>query len=304
MKAAVVAWLLVGTGGGWAQQAGPGAGAGAEPARCMRMAEWGGSFVTGVPGGSMEEVGRDACRFRKVRFGLDRAGYEAASVLVRGLPLPEYAAGAVRIEARGLKLSVHTGSAKADWMLQQQQVSSFDVVVDFEYDPAVRRVVLHEFSVDGELMGRVAVAGVFEGVPGGAGVMGMVPEGDDFGVRSVRVQLDSRRFVTSFLLGAVVSMLPDEDPVGSFERGRAMAAVVATRLLGAAGGGAEDRAAVLGLIRDFPQPRHAFEMSFVAGAKEGVVRPAALVEAVEKGVGVEALLAGSTVTASYDGAVR
>ena len=197
--------------------------------------------------------GPDGCRFGRMRFALGGpAGYEVASVLVRGFPL----AGPprdLRVEARGIVLSLRTGTA-VDWVTAQARVP-FDVIVDLSYDAAARRLTLREASLSGEALGRVSLDGVAEGVE----FAGAVPDptlGERVGLRALRVRMAGRRWVQEFLLPTLTSFLPNENTGAAVEAAKGAAETLARDLLPRAGATGATVEAVAATIRDFPQPRH------------------------------------------------
>ena len=258
------------------------------------------------PAVAVEPVGSDGCRFDGVRVAIGGpAGYEIASLLIQGnvfdRPVPDGPPVAVRAEARGTALSIRSGHPALDWVTRQQQVP-FDLVLDATYDPASKRAVLRELSMDGASIGRVSLEGVVEDLDAPAGAAALPQQAEALGMRSLRVRLDSRRFIAGYVLPPLASTLPNEDPGGAVERAKAAAVRIARDVLPGAGALAGTVAAITGFVRDFPHPRHPFEIAVQAAS--GPVRAEDLARVGASWAELPRLLSGLRVEASYEGMLR
>lgn len=255
---------------------------------------------------AVEAAGPDECRFRNIRLSLSSfVGYRVDTLLVRGIPfnrppgpLPHVHA---RVEARGITLSIRDQPAKLAWMSQQQQVP-FDLTLDAVYDPAVTSLVLNEFSMDGEALGHAGLRARFENVHLVTTRSDDVPEMQALpGLKSLHVELDSRTFLASYVLPLIVNLLPDDDPDGAFQAGRAKVVAAIDALLPASGASTDTTGAVTGLVADFPRPKHPAVLDIEANAP---ITPDAVRAAIEDPARLPALLRALNLTASYAGTIR
>ncbi len=247
---------------------------------------------------TVEAVGDDGCRFKGLRFGFGiRISYEVAELVEHGVPFGPPAAPTkfihVRIEARGVAFVAHSGQAKLDWLVAQQQVP-FDVVLDGSYDPARRRADLRELSLEGASVGRIALSGTVENVDRAS-----FPTGA--GLSALGLHLDSRRFITGFVLSSLLPFLPENDPDAAVAKGRRQGIAAARSLLPLGGASPTTVDAIAGFIADFPHPRHIFDLAITAPSP---VTINVLEQASASLVAASALATTLKVTASYAGDPR
>lgn len=262
-----------------------------------------GSLVLQPEGGPprIEAEGEDGCRTGPLRFPFGNlAGYEVASLLIRSSPQDGGAGvlpASLRVEARGVAFSLRSGNAGLDWVTRQQQWP-FDLVLDLGQDMATRRIVLRELSMRGEMVGEVVLSATVEGVaPLRADAL---PAITGAGLRSLRLSLDSRTFLTAFVLNAFVSWLPPDNPGAAVDAAREAATRWVRDLVPQAGLAPAAAEAIAGLVRDFPRPRHPFLISIEA------TRPIASadLEGATTPEGLAALFALLRVEARYEGTPR
>jgi hypothetical protein len=255
---------------------------------------------------SVEAAGPDECRFHNIRVGLGGfVGYRMDALLVRGIPFerPQGPLAPVhaRVEARGITLAIRDQPAKLAWMSRQQQVP-FDLVLDATYDPATTTLTLNEFSMDGALLGHVGLRAGLENVhllttrADALPAMQAPP-----GLRSLHLELDSRTFLSSYVLPLIMNLLPDEDPDAAFQTGRAKGIAAINALLPASGASTDTTVAVAQLLSDFPHPKHPAVLDIEANTP---ITPDAVLAAVDDPGRLPALLQALTVTATYAGALR
>ena len=255
---------------------------------------------------AVEATGPDECRFRNVRIGLGGfVGYRMDMLLVRGIPFSRpkgpLAPVHARVEARGITLALRDQPAKLAWMSRQQQVP-FDLVLDAGYDPATTTLVLNEFAMDGELLGHVGLRARLENVHLLTTRADDVPELQALpGLRSLHLELDSRTFLSSYVLPLIVNLLPDQDPDAAFQAGRDKVIAAINTLLPASGASAETTQAVAGLVADFPHPRHPAVLDIEASTP---IIPDAVLAATDDPARLPALLRALSLKASYAGALR
>ena len=210
---------------------------------------------------TVEATGPDECRFQNIRVSLGGfVGYRMDTLLVRGIPFdrPQGPLAPIhaRVEARGITLSIRNQPAKLAWLSRHQQVP-FDLVLDTAFDPATTSLVLNDFVMDGELLGHVGLRARLENVHPVTTHPGEVPELEGSpGLRSLHLELDSRTFLSSYGLPSVFGMLPDDDPDGAFQAGRAKVIATMNALLPASGASASTTEAATSLVSDFPHPKH------------------------------------------------
>lgn len=255
---------------------------------------------------SIQATGPDECRFGNIRLSLNSfVGYRMDTLLVRGIPFDRpqgpLAPFHARVEARGITLSIRDQPAKLAWMSRQQQ-TPFDLVLDATYDPATTTLVLSEFSMDGEVLGHVGLRARLENVhlvtahPNDVPGMQAPP-----GLRSLHVELDSRTFLSGYILPLVVNLLPDDDPDGAYQAGRAKVIEAIRAVLPASGASADTTEAAAGLVADFPHPKHPAVLDIEANTP---ITPDAIVAASDNPARLPALLRALNVTASYAGPIR
>ena len=255
---------------------------------------------------SVEATGPEECRFRNIRLGLGGVvGYRMDTLLVRGIPFerPQGPLAPVhaRVEARGITLAIRDQPAKLAWMSRQQQVP-FDLVLDAIYDPAATTLVLDEFSMDGALLGHVGLRARLENVQLLTTRAGAVPEMQaPPGLRSFHLELDSRTFLSSYVLPLIMNLLPDEDPDAAFQAGRAKGIAAINVLLPASGASTDTTAAVVQLVSDFPHPKHPTVLHIEANTP---ITPDAVLAAAGDPGRLPALLRALAVTATYAGTLR
>ena len=255
---------------------------------------------------TIEATGPDECRFRNIRVGLGGiVGYRMDTLLVRGIPfsrpkgpLPPVHA---RVEARGVTLALRDQPAKLAWLSRQQQ-APFDLVLDAVYDPATTTLVLEEFSMDGPVLGHVGLRARLENVHLATARTDGMPEMQALpGFRSLRLELDSRTFLSGYVLPLVANLLPDEEPDAAFQAGRARVIAAINALLPASGASADTTEAVATLVADFPRPNHPSVLDVAASTP---ITPDAVTAAIDDPSRLPALLRALTVTATYAGALR
>jgi hypothetical protein len=214
------------------------------------------SLADGAPDGPF-------CRFAEVRIPLGRPStLEIATLAVWVEPAPgqpDRLPHSLRIEAHGVVVAINSGNAGFDW-LARQQAEPFDVVLDLAHDHATRRGTLHEASIRGEALGEVVLRGVVEDLtPPTMRRPRLDP--DTLSVASLRLVLDSRGFITAFVLPHLLTYLPQEDPGGAVAHGQQVV-VAALRQLAARGGMADaDAEALVAFVQEFPRPRRRLELS-------------------------------------------
>jgi hypothetical protein len=254
-------------------------------------------LVTGRPA-TAEPQGREGCRFTMVEFGAgSRFSYQVGSLIENGIPseplkVPRHLVS-VRIEARDIVFLLHTGNVKVDWLNRQQQVP-FDIVLDGRYDPANGVVTIRELSLEGRAVGRTTLAGVLSHVSETGSL-------DVAAMQSFALHLDSQRFIVNFVLPFLLDVLPDENPGGAVDYGKAQAVATIRALLPQVGASEQTVGAVTGFIADFPNPQHVLDFA-VTAAKPVTVT--ALEDAAGDPATATALLRTLTVTASYTGEPR
>ena len=255
---------------------------------------------------AVEATGPDECRFRNIRLGLGGfVGYRMDTLLVRGIPFNRppgpLAPVHARVEARGVTFAIRDQPAKLAWMSRQQQ-APFDLTVDAVFDPATTTLMLNEFSMDGELLGHVGLRARLENVHLLTTRAEALPELQaPPGLRSLHLELDSRTFLSSYVVPVVMNILPDEDPDAAFQAGRAKVIAAIAALLPASGASADTTEAATGLVADFPHPKHPAVLDVEAGTP---ITPDAVVAATDDPARLPALLRALNLTASYAGAMR
>ena len=254
----------------------------------------------------VEATGPDECRFRNIRIGLGGfVGYRMDTLVVRGIPSDRpkgpLAPVHARVEARGVTLAIRDQPAKLAWMSRQQQ-APFDLVLDAAYDPATTALVLNEFSMEGELLGHVGLRGRLENVHLLTTRIDDLPEMQaPPGLRSLHLELDSRTFLSGYVLPLVMNMLPDDDPDGAFQAGRTKVIAAINALLPASGASADTTGAVAEVVADFPHPKHPAVLDVEAITP---ITPDAVLAAADDPARLPALLRALTITATYAGALR
>ena len=255
---------------------------------------------------SVEATGPDECRFGNIRLSLGGlVGYRMDALLVRGIPFDRpqgpLAPFHARVEARGITLSVRDQPAKLAWMSRQQQTPT-DLTLDATYDPATTTLVLSELSMDGEVLGHVGLRARLENVhlvtarSDGVPQMQAAP-----GLKSLHVELDSRTFLSGYVLPLIVNLLPDDDPDGAYQAGRAKVIAAIRAILPTTGASADTIEAAAGLVADFPHPKHPAVLEIEANTP---ITPDAVAAASDNPARLPALLRALNVTASYAGSVR
>ena len=257
-------------------------------ARCRELLSYG--IVTNGP--ATVEAVDDGCRYTGVRFGFtSRFGYEAATLIEHGVPseTPDKPVS-MQIEARGLTLAIDSGNAKADWLSRQQQ-TPFDVTLDAGYDPAAQTFMLRSLTLDSPVLGHSELAVELAGVNDRT-----FPE--DVAVRSLRLHMDSRRFLLQFALAAAVATLPDGEPGAALEVAKARAAALVRTYLPLTGATAETMAALVAVLGDFPRPQHVLDLAMTASPP---FKLRSVGDAADKEALAQAALRALTVTAAYSG---
>ena len=255
---------------------------------------------------AVEATGSDECRFRNIRLGLGGfVGYRMDTLLVRGIPFERpngpFPPAHLRVEARGITLAIRDQPAKLTWLSRQQQIP-FDLVLDATYDPAAATLALGEFAMDGELLGHIGLRARLENVHLLTTRDGAVPELQaPPALKSMHLELDSRTFLSSYVLPVVVNMLPDADPDAAFQEGRAKVIAGIAALLPASAASPSTTAAATGLAADFPHPKHPAVLDIEAS-------PPLTLDAVLAATGdvarLPALLRAATIAVTYEGALR
>lgn len=256
-----------------------------------------------LPGQLSETAGVEAladggCRFTRIRFGLlGGVGYEVDTLTEHGLPsdlsaVPDKPLD-VRIEARGIVFAPRSGSAGTDWMIRQQQVP-FDVTLEADYEPARREGTVRKLSLDGAALGQVSLAVAATGLDPAA-----FPQGA--ALRSVRLHMDSRRFLLTFALAPLASTLPEDDPGGAVDRAKAQVIDTLRTLLPGMGASTGTVDALAGFVADFPRPQHVLDLDVTADPPLGADTVAALLADPAQ---ASTLLKGVAITATYAGDPR
>ena len=243
----------------------------------------------------IEPLGPDGCRFTGVRFGFGtRFGYLVASLTEHGIPFGPLAIPdkptEVAVEARGVTFSLHSGNPKVDWLNRAQQVP-FDVVVRGRYDPAAHEVLLRELSLTGRTVGRTTLS---------ADVVGVDPADlpGNPALRALTLHMDSRSFVVRFLLGVVVSMLPEQNPGAAFDAAKRQAVAAARAKLPQGGVAPASVDAIAAFINDLPRPQHVLDLTIAT--KAPISMEAASV-AMADAAAAAALVNTMQITATYAG---
>ena len=255
---------------------------------------------------SVQPTGPDECRFGNIRLSLGRlVGYRMDSLLVRGIPFdrPQGPLAPVhaRVEARGITLSISSQPAKLAWLSRQQE-GPFDLTLDATYDPATTILVVSEFSMDGETLGHVGLRARLENVHLVTAQSNETPEMEALpGLKSLHVELDSRTFLSRYILPIIMNMLPDDDPDGAFQAGRANVIAAIRAVLPTSGASADTTEAAAGLVADFPHPKHPAVLDIEANTP---ITPDAVLAASDNPAQLPALLRALNVTASYAGSIR
>ena len=255
---------------------------------------------------SVQATGPDECHFDNLRLSLGGfVGYRMDALLVRGIPFDRpqgpLAPFHARVEGRGITLSIRDQPAKLAWMSRQQQ-APFDLTLDAVYDPATTTLVLNEFSMDGEVLGHVGLRARLENVHLVTAHSNDVPEMQvPPGIKSLHVDLDSRTFLSSYILPLILNLLPDDDPDGAYQAGRVKVVMTIRAVLPASGASADTTEAAAGLVADFPHPKHPAVLDIEANTP---ITPDAVVATSDNPARLPALLRALNVTASYAGSVR
>ncbi len=246
--------------------------------------------VTALPGGG--------CRYDRVSFATGLAvEYDVAVLEVRGIDFdPTLDAGppmSIRIDARGID-ETRTGLSGVQQWMARQMATPFDVVVDLTFDPVAKVATLHELSVTAPVVGRAELDAVVEGTD----------EIDDhastrFGLRALHTRLDSRTFLTHFVMPAAIEFLAQPDPANDVAEAKLEATVFLTDALPRAGASKTTIAAILGVVADLPQLRHPFEFTLTTPA--GPITMHDIDEAIRGPDGVAEMMAKMRVDATYDG---
>ena len=241
--------------------------------------------------------GDDGCRFTGVQFGLARFTYQVGTLVEHGLPLdgtlPQDHASHVSVEARDIGFVLHSGQPKVDWLNRQQQVP-FDVVLQGSFDPVSGTATLDELSLDGRSAGRTALSGSADQLGG--------PDWLANGrLVSLGLHMDSRRFITAFLLAPLLPFLPDNDPGAAVEMAKQQAVAGVRALLPQSGASPATVDAIAGFIVDFPHPLHVFDLHVQPRTP---VTLNELQRAADSPSALAALVQTLTITASYAGDPR
>lgn len=257
-------------------------------ARCRALLDQG--IVTGGPA-TVEALDNDGCRYTGVRFGTPRFGYEAATLVEHGFPsaMPDKPAS-VQIEARGIVLAIDSGDAKTDWLSRQQQ-TPFDITLDAGYDPGTKEFVFRSLTLDGATLGHTELALELAGVD-----ERNFP--DDLAVRSLRLHMDSRRFLLQFALAAAVAALPDGEPGAALDAAKAQAVILVRTYLPLTGAAADTVDAVAAFVADFPRPQHVLDLTVTAAPP---FKLRSVGDAADKQALAQAAMRTLTVTAAYAG---
>lgn len=209
-------------------------------------------------------AGPAACRYDGVHLpATSRAGWDVASVVIRGVPSGPIGTEplAMRVEANGITFALHTGRAAMDWMSRQQQVP-FNVTLELTYDPGTKLAVLKEFSMVSET-GSASLDGIFENVePFDPLRPSDIPPPFGSRIKALHIHLESKQFLTSFVLPMVVASIPDGDTGAIVEGMKTMVIGEVRELLPVAP--RETVNAITDFVQDFPHPRHPFDLSLQA----------------------------------------
>lgn len=200
--------------------------------------------------GSVEALGDEGCKFTDLK--LSRFD-EPVTVSVEEVTITklDFAAAyegkpsnAMVAQAKGI--SVDSPEAAA---VLGSDAKSFDLAIDYAFDPATRQFTLNEFTLRGDSLGELALTGVLDGVSPDSATEAL--RHGTASLRSIELHFENKGIIDRVLAFATAS---GEDPEAAIEQGRSQA-VLGMAALAAVGVPEAAVKSLMAFAQDFPTPK-------------------------------------------------